>query len=197
MAPIRGKKPQQDEAEVAVDRPRAGRVLERHRADVVFELTAAARRRIEEPGGEAGRVFEKIREGRAGAIAAASIPGTPARHARRGATAPVSTSCMKMVAVAIGLVSEARSNAVSIVDRPSRFAAGGRAFGERERAEGVLPERTCTVADIDGCGRETLSPRSRRLSTRRAASEPGTWNPGTWNLLQNWALKAALPSWLR
>src|SRR5205085_912959 len=48
-AAIGNQKPEQDEAEIAVDGSGAPRIIEPHDADVVLEFTAALRRRVDQP----------------------------------------------------------------------------------------------------------------------------------------------------
>ena len=59
-AAIRGEKPEQDEPEIAVDRLRPRRVLERHRADVVLELAAPAGGASTSRAGRPDGVLEQI-----------------------------------------------------------------------------------------------------------------------------------------
>ena len=59
-AAILGKKPEQDEAEVGVDRLRTWRVLQGQRADFVLELPPGERRRVDQTRGESGGMFQQI-----------------------------------------------------------------------------------------------------------------------------------------
>ena len=94
-ASIFGEKSQQDEPEVAVDRSRARRVLERRRADLVFELPAAERWRIEQPGRQARRVLQQVGHRHVAADRRRSTPGNTTTRARRASPRRQPTSCIK------------------------------------------------------------------------------------------------------
>ena len=65
---------EENESQVAVSRPRPRRVFERHRRDLVSELTARLGTPEDvRPGHEAGAVFEQIRNRHPFAIAAAPV----------------------------------------------------------------------------------------------------------------------------
>ena len=112
-AAIGREKSQQNEIEIAVDRLRPRRVLERHPADVVLELAAApsAARRRAAPGAprrvRADRARSRPRDPRRAIRRRTSTTGSSSR------TRPVRTSSIRIVVVAMTFVSDARSNGVS------------------------------------------------------------------------------------
>ena len=141
---VGGKKPQQDESQVAVHRPGSWRVLERNRADVVFELPAPRRRSIDQASGQAGRVLEQISNSDVVAIGA-----TPLVEERRDAVFELD-----------------RSRGYQLHhDRRGRDRLRQR--GEIERcvetgAERFRPQHLCARSDLDARHREHAG-RSRVL----------------------------------
>ena len=129
----------------------ARRVLERHRADVVLELPPVVRRRIDQPRGQSRRVLEEIADGHRVAVRAAPV-GEERVTGSSSRSAPVRTSSITTVVVAIGLVSDARSNGVSIA------AAGA------SRRRSAYRVRRSTSSRC--CGRRRLSPLETRLRDR-------------------------------
>ena len=59
-AAVSGEKPEEDEAEIAVDRPAARGIFEPKCTDVVLELAATLRRRVDEPRGQSRCMLEQV-----------------------------------------------------------------------------------------------------------------------------------------
>ena len=126
------RKPSRMNPRSLYDGSRARRVFERHRADVVLELSPPSRRRVEQPRRQPGGVLEQVAHRHAVTIAAPPF-GERIRHrlssaSRRVARVPSPSSSSRSA-----FVSDARSNGVwSVTSCRSRTSS----------CQGIGPERS-------------------------------------------------------